>query len=933
MIRGRDSAPFSLDLVDQCLWRGGQRVDLTPRAFAVLAFLAARPKRLVTKEELLDTIWAGTVVTDGVLKVCVREIRIALGDDAKAPSYVETAHRRGYRFIGDLPRHEGPVPAAHAVTRQGELPGVPLVGREDVLAQLDAQIAEALGGRRRLVLLSGPPGIGKTSVADEALRRASLHATIAIARGQCIEHYGAGEAYLPVLEALGRLLRGRNGEATARVLARRAPTWLEPLGLLERNGSRPEIEREILGATGARMMREMTEALEDLTVATPLVLVLEDLHWSDASTLDLLAAIARRHEPARLLVVATYRPGDVLAGHPLRGVVHELASHGLVEEIGLDVLDRSAVDTWLESRFPRHAFPAELAQALYRRTEGHPLFLVGAAELLVREGLVAHGQNGRPRFVGRIEQIADAVPESVRHVVERQFERLDATERLVLEAASVVGQEFSAAAVAEALQQEILEVEECCDALVARREVLRSAGVRTFPDGTASARYTFQHALQVDAVYRRIAPAKRGRWHQRIARGGERIFARSPEEVAAQLAVHYERAQDPGPAAVQRRRAATADLRRHATTEAAAHLERAIALVEDLPEPRRSSARIGVLEDLGLLRRSTGDLEGAAHAFEDMANVAAGAGEREQRVRALLYLASVLYWDDRARCLSCVERAVEIAEELGDALITSHARGYAAHWRLNLRGWSDADAADCEAAVAAARRAGDRGMLALHVVRLAYACILQGRHEEALAAAAEGEELALALGDGFDFLLGRFFRGWALLHLRRFDELRAALDDGIRLARRNGHEPWAALLEIEMAQMHVELGEPDAAIALAEPAVALARRAKGPTGQLLFHGLIALGAAQVAGGQLEQACASLAEVEERLSTPQAWMDGMLQFPLGVARARLALARGDGPGARREAKALRTRAAISGESTYLARADALESSSRERVRST
>src|SRR5499425_2547270 len=94
--------PFCLDITNECLWEGSQAIKLRPKAFAVLGYLLARPGQLVTKEELLNAVWPGTFVGEAVLKVAVRQLREVLRDDPKSPRFIETAHRRGYRFIGPV---------------------------------------------------------------------------------------------------------------------------------------------------------------------------------------------------------------------------------------------------------------------------------------------------------------------------------------------------------------------------------------------------------------------------------------------------------------------------------------------------------------------------------------------------------------------------------------------------------------------------------------------------------------------------------------------------------------------------------------------------------------------------------------------------------------------------------------------------------------
>jgi len=286
--------PFRLETPPGRLWRGDQVIPLRPRSLAMLRYLVAHPGRLVTKDEVQQHVWAGTHVSDSVLRVSVREIRQALGDAAAAPRYLETVGRQGYRFLvgGD---QEGP-PA---------LTAGPLVGRQGEVEALAGWFQRAAYGTRQFVFVNAEAGVGKTTMVEMFLARLAAESGVWTARGQCVEHYGEGEPYLPFLETLGRLGHGPERDVVRTVLRRYAPMWLVHLpGLV----SEPELERlqgRVHGLTPTRMLRELAEALEGLTAAQVLVLVLEDLQWSDPSTVEALTYLAQRPEPARLLVLGT----------------------------------------------------------------------------------------------------------------------------------------------------------------------------------------------------------------------------------------------------------------------------------------------------------------------------------------------------------------------------------------------------------------------------------------------------------------------------------------------------------------------------------------------------------------------------------------------------------------------------------------------------
>lgn len=195
--------PFHLDLANEQLWCGAELLPLRPRAFRLLRYLAEHPQRLVTQEELLKAVWQHSYVSEGLLRGYIRELRGLLGDDAKAPRFIETASGRGYRFIASItPTLPVPSPIESSVPPTLQ-PPPGFVGRQEELAQLHGALERALLGERQVVFVAGEPGIGKTALVDAFLAQVVGAQGLWVGRGQCIDHYGAGEAYLPLLEAFG----------------------------------------------------------------------------------------------------------------------------------------------------------------------------------------------------------------------------------------------------------------------------------------------------------------------------------------------------------------------------------------------------------------------------------------------------------------------------------------------------------------------------------------------------------------------------------------------------------------------------------------------------------------------------------------------------------------------------------------------------------
>jgi predicted ATPase len=582
--------PFRLEPPPGRLWRGDQIIPLRPRSLAMLRYLAAQPGRLVTKAEVQQHVWAGTHVTPNVLRVCVREIRMALDDAAGAPRYLATVGRQGYRWLlgGDL-KGLPPRPADLLVGRQSEADL--LVGRGQ----------QAAHGTRQLVFVSGEAGIGKSTVVAMGLARLTDGRGVWTARGQCVEHTGEGEPYLPFLEALGQLGHGPERNEVRAVLGRYAPLWLAQLPGLVSESELERLQGRLAGATRARMLRELAEALEMLTVDRLLVLVLEDLQWSDLSTVEALAYLAQRSAPARLLVLGTYRPVDVLLqGHPLRGMVQELCGRGQGIDLRLELLSAADVATYLAERLGG-AVAAPLTVFVYARTDGNALFMVNIVEHLVQQGAVVW-RAGQWTPQEEMETQVASLPEGLRGLLLRRIEALPLTTRQALEAASVVGETFAVAAVAAGVQGSVEDVEAVCAGLVAQRHFLDDAGWAVWPDGTSGGRYRFQHALYQEVLYEALGMARRMQLHQAVGARLEAGYGAQVGELAAQLAVHFERA-----GAIQRavhywQQTGKNAGWRYAYPEALTALRKGLTLLATVPEsPARNQAELRLQLSLGEL--------------------------------------------------------------------------------------------------------------------------------------------------------------------------------------------------------------------------------------------------------------------------------------------------------------------------------------------
>jgi len=532
---------FELDEAEARLKRDTAPIALAPKAFAVLCTLARHPGALVTKEALLDAVWGHRHVSESVLKTTISELRAALADDAKHPKYIETASRRGYRFIGGS-QTGGTVAATSNVSAAPAAPSnLPVfIGREAALDKLRHCWRRAIAGERQLIWIAGEAGVGKTRLIDAFL--AELDADVATL-GQCVELFGTGEPYLPILEAMKELCR-REPELID-IMRTVAPTWLVQMPWLINDAERAALHSQVAGAHPDRMVREMRELMDRFTAKRPLIFVLEDLHWSDLGTLRMMEHFARRPRQVRLMWIASFRLTQVIAEeHPLRELRQELQLHRLCEELLLEPFSEAEVGAYIQSRIASRVHgdppPETFIRRIHQHTDGLPLFVANVMDSLLAQS-AAEATGADRWFAGE----SLPVPDSLAGVLEKQISRLPADVRSVLEAASVCGVEFRAGIVADMLNRGEPWVNEQCDALDRRRFWLRHVDIVERRDGSFDNRYAFAHALYRHVFYKRLSVPQRVQLHRRAARALESSRAAGDVVMAAEFASHYDRGHQP----------------------------------------------------------------------------------------------------------------------------------------------------------------------------------------------------------------------------------------------------------------------------------------------------------------------------------------------------------------------------------------------------
>jgi DNA-binding winged helix-turn-helix (wHTH) protein/tetratricopeptide (TPR) repeat protein len=568
--------PFRLETGERRLSRDGTPIRLRAKVFDTLCVLVSRPGSLVEKDELIAAIWPDAVVEDNNLAHNINALRKALGDR----TLIETVPGKGYRFVWS--------PSQPPTTSMPQLVETPdasmLIEREQQMGSLQDSFASAMSGKRQFICIPGEAGVGKTTLLNAFLQDVRGKSTARIGRGQCLESRGEVEPYIAVLEALGRLCREPDGADVVSLLYRLAPTWLAQMPWLASAPELAQLPQRNLGVTRDRMLREFAELVEELAHSRLLILAFDDLHWSDESTLSLLELLARRDEPAQLILIGTYRPAEATrARQPLDALAQGLRLRGQCSVVRPDLLSSSAVHSMIGRALPGIVFEPDLLRTVHQRTGGNPLFVLALVDHWKATSAVVPGPDGW-RAVAGFDELGKGVPESLTAMLHQKLETLSPEEQLLLEAASVAGREFVGSVLTPGLSWTEDEVELRCATLALQGTFILDAGVLEWPGGRISARFRFIHALYREAVYQRVPAGRRSRLHRLIGEELENAYGTQADANANQLARHFRYGGDHPRAIRYFGLAAAQALRRSAHREAASLLQSGLELIEQQPE-------------------------------------------------------------------------------------------------------------------------------------------------------------------------------------------------------------------------------------------------------------------------------------------------------------------------------------------------------------
>ena len=735
----------------------------------------------------------------------------------------------------------------------------PFVGRGPELSKLEGILQQAIDGSGRIVFITGEPGIGKTSLGDEFLKRARARFPgLSVSRGRCVEQYGTGEAYLPFLDAVGSLLEGPARDRLAAIMRTSAPTWCWQLPTaFTSTGAIETLQQETIGATKERMMREMGDALALFATTSPVVILLEDLHWADPSSVDLLRHLCQRISNQRLLITGTFRPEDIeRSNHPLKGLKDEMQTHQLCEEMALDSFTVSHIQDYLNDLFAPHGFPPEFAERIHEKTEGHPLFAMNLLQYLQERGDIAktneHWSLSRP-----LAEIELEVPQSVRSMISKKVDALGENERRTLEYASVEGQEFLSTVAARLLGVDEVDLEELLARIEKNHRMIVSRGEEELPDGSLATRYRFAHALYQNFLYDGLVTKRKTMLHKQAGETLLQHYGKRAPHLAAPLALHFERGREFPRAVEFLIHAGDNATALYANAEAAEHYTRALGLAEKLPAEGQAETKATLYAKRGATNMALSRFDESIDDYRRMLKHQQVFDSPEKQAGGLIALATTLFFAHRLEEMELrVNEALDAAKRAGSEKLRLDTMGlmalkHAAYGEL-------AQGRPILDDVIKSSRAIDhkQGLLTGLTWR---GCIhfFQTEYELAIECELEARKLASKLRDGFLLLTSMFFLGLSYGNLGRISDAIATLEEAIQMAGRNGDGFWFPRMPNCIGWMHRELQDFEGALKYDQEGLRIARQYHVLEAEA--NSLINLGIDHTIGGRPDETAAAFSE--------------------------------------------------------------------------
>ncbi|HEY9227854.1 MAG TPA: tetratricopeptide repeat protein, partial [Gemmatimonadaceae bacterium] len=590
------------------------------------------------------------------------------------------------------------------------------------------------------------------------------------------------------------------------------------LAQLERSSSTNE-----RGASLDRMRREFVRFFEELSSSHPVVLFLDDVHWIDASTCDLIAFVGDRMKQLRLLMVVTARPVELLGEHPFPPVQLALERRDACRTMALDLLTPADVDHYLKRQFPSNDFHPTFAGVVHERTEGNPLFMRDMLGFLIDRQIVAE-RDGVWTLERDVADIRTMIPDNTQSMIRLKMDQFDATDRRILQCGAVQGIVFDSAVVSRVLSIPPTDVEERLQALERAHHFVRAEGERECADNTWSIRYRFAHVFYQNALHADLAPSRRAGSSLAVAESIIGLAGGPDRAPAAEVALLFEVGRDPDRASQYLLRAARHAARVFAYPEAVLLAERGLIALRALPESTDRDAReLEFLLTLGMAQMATKGYASpeAERTHRRSRELCVRLNETRRLVRVLWGLHTCLI--NAGELLPAHELAGEmreLADRLNDpsSIIES----------LHALGTTLAFMGDVEAARVALERIFELSPLGEHrycgslyvldpcvtsLSMLARVLARMDRIDDALARAMASVDLANGLAHPPSVAYAVFWLGWTYHARGEYREAHDRLETALALARAHALPQIVEWARVLRGSSLVHLGQVDAGIA------------------------------------------------------------------------------------------------------------------------
>ena len=715
----------------------------------------------------------------------------------------------------------------------------PFVGRESELSLLQERWAEARAGRGQVVCLMGEAGIGKSRLLLE-FQRCLADEPVTWLTGRCIS-YGKEMAYLPIIDLLKHNFQVEEGDDDTTISAK-IERGMEALGA-ELQPAIPHVkyllsvspgDDAVLRMDAQRRRLRLFEALRTMMLHggqhRPLVLVVEDLHWIDKTSEEVLLHLADSITAARVLLLVTYRPG-----YP-----NPFGERTYTTRIGLRTLSDHDSLRLAAGMLAMAEFPPELRDLVIRKAEGNPFFLEEVLKSLLEVGALRQ-RDGRYVLTKQVSEIY--VPNTIQDVIMARIDRLDGVPKRALQLASVIGREFTFR-----LLERISDVHAQLERFLQELKVLEFIYERSFYPELA---YMFKHALTHDVAYNSLLVQHRKELHRLIAMAIEDLYAERLAESYEMLAYHYEHGEVWEKALEYRVKAGQKAQQAYANQEALEHYSRGLDICERLGEAVGPATRMTLYADKGAVHFLLSEFRASVEAHKRLLEVARQLGDRNKEAEALYQIGFGFLWaHEFEQALEFSYQSQELAAEIGNQNILA-ASLFGIAWIHAVTGKLDAATRCVEQALRASREAGEKGHEGFNLLLLGGIYNWQGEYEQALRLLEQSFTIGYTHDLQFIMLWVLWRRGLTQGGKGEYTAALASLQDALALGDRLGDKFFKCRVLNSLGWVHGELYNLEAAIRYNREGVEASYKVGDP--EIIRNAEINLGDDYLLLGDLEQA--------------------------------------------------------------------------------